>query len=127
MSRCHKIESTTDHRCPQCKQFQEILSHVFQGPQATEICRISWAKALVTIQAKTICPLVATTLGSGLLQWSTSGQVGWQGQQPNIIDTIGLSVFAAFQDQQVIGWDQAMLKLSKSDSQLPLGLYCIYT
>ena len=54
-------------------------------------------------EAKNKCPLVAKTLGSGLLPWSTSGQVRWQGQHPNITDTIGLSVFAAFQDQQEIG------------------------
>ena len=124
MSRRHKIERATDHRCPQCQQFQETLSHVFQCPQATEICRISWAKALVTIQAKTTCPLVAKTLGSGLLQWSTSGQVRWQGQHPNITDTIGLSVFAAFQDQQAIGWDQAIRgRLSKHWGTANL-LYC---
>ena len=124
MSRCHKIERATDHRCPRCQQFQETLSHVFQCPQATEICRISWAKALVTIQAKTTCPLVATTLGSGLLQWSTSGQVRWEGQHPNITDTIGLSVLAAFQDQQVTGWDQAIWgRLNKNWGTANL-LYC---
>ena len=124
MSCCHKIERATDHRCPQCQQFQETLSHVFQCPQAREICRISWAKALVTIQAKTTCPLVATTLESGLLQWSTSGQVRWQGQHPHITDTKGLSVFAAFQDQQVIGWNPAIQGwLSKHWGMANL-LYC---
>jgi hypothetical protein len=60
------------------------------------------------MQAKSKCPLVAKNLGSGILQWSTTGQVRWHGQQPHISDKIGISVFGAFQDWQVIGWDQAL-------------------
>jgi hypothetical protein len=63
-------------------------------------------------------------LGLGLLQWSFSGQVRWQGQHPNITDTIGLSVLAAFQDQQVIGWDQAIQGRLSKNWRMANSFYC---
>ena len=47
-------------------------------------------------------------LVSGISQWSTGAQVQWSGPIPGPADDIGTLTFKAFQEQQVIGWDQAI-------------------
>ena len=47
--------------------------------------------------------------------WSTGAQVQWSGPIPGPADDIGTLAFKAFQEQQVIGWDQAIReRLSKT-------------
>ena len=41
-------------------------------------------------------------------QWSTGGLVQWQGPTPALDDSIGQVVFTAFEEQQSIGWEQAI-------------------
>ena len=50
----------------------------------------------------------STALVSGISQWSTGAQVQWSGPIPGPADDIGTLAFKAFQEQQVIGWDQAI-------------------
>ena len=47
-------------------------------------------------------------LESGVSQWPPSGQLQWPGISPGPTDDIGQLTFQAFQEQQQIGWDQAI-------------------
>ena len=67
-------------------------------------------KAQVTIWKKLSCKFVVNTLVSGISQWSTEAQVQWSGPIPGPADVIGTLAFTAFQEQQVIGWDQAIMR-----------------
>ena len=63
-------------------------------------------------------------LESGVSQWSTSGQVQWPGTAPGPTDDIGQLTFQTFQEQQQMGWNQAIRgRLSKKWGQA-YGLYC---
>ena len=108
MSRQHRMEQAMGHRCPRCQKFQEILTHVFQCPHGSSICATAWTKAISTIKKTSTCPFIVTTLGNSLSQWSTGGLVQWQGPTPALDDSIGQIVFTAFQEQQSIGWEQAI-------------------
>jgi hypothetical protein len=47
-------------------------------------------------------------LDPGVSQWSTSGQAKWPGTSSGPTDDIGQLTFQAFQEQQQIGWHQAL-------------------
>jgi hypothetical protein len=124
MSRRHRMEQAIDHRCPRCQKFQETLAHVFQCPSAVELQRKALIKAQATIWKKPSCKFVVTTLVSGISQWSTGAQVQWSGPIPGPADDIGTLAFKAFQEQQDIGWDQAIRgRLSKTWGEANM-LYC---
>ena len=108
MSQCHWMEQGIDHRCPRCQHFQETLVHVFQCTRASETCKGALTRALALIQKKPTCTFVVDMLESGVSQWSTSGQVQWSGTSPGPIDDISQLTFQEFQEQQQIGWDQAI-------------------
>ena len=57
---------------------------------------------------KPTCTFVSDMLESGVSQLSTRGQVQWLGIFPGPTDDIGQLTFQAFQEQQQIGWDQAI-------------------
>ena len=81
-------------------------------------------KAQVTIWKKPLCKFVVNTLVPGISQWSTGAQVQWSGPIPGPADDIGTLAFKAFQEQQVIGWDQAIRgRLSKTWGEANM-LYC---
>jgi hypothetical protein len=108
MSCRHRMEQSIDHRCPRCQRFQETFTHVFQCPHGPSICTTAWAKAISTFKKTSTCPFIVATLGHSISQWSTGGQVHWQGPTPALDDSIGQVVFTAFQEQQSIGWEQAI-------------------
>ena len=108
MSCQHRMEQATDHRCPRCKKFQETLTHVFQCPHGSSIRTTAWTKAISTIKKTSTCPFIVATLGNGISQWSTGGLVQWQGPTTALDDSMGQVVFTAFQEQQSIGWEQAI-------------------
>jgi hypothetical protein len=108
MSCWHRIEKAMDHRCPRCQKFQETLTHVFQCLHGPSIHTTAWAKAISTFKKTSACPFIVVTLGHSILQWSTGGTVQWQGPTPAHVDSIGQVVFTAFQEQQSIGWEQAI-------------------
>ena len=81
-------------------------------------------KVQATIWKKPTCKFVVNTLVSGISQWSTGAQVQWSGPIPGPADDIGTLAFKAFQEQQVIGWDQAIRgRLSKTWGEANM-LYC---
>ena len=81
-------------------------------------------KVQATIWEKPTCKFVVNTLVSSISQWSTGAQVQWSGPIPGQADDIGRLVFKAFQEQQVIGWDQAIRgRLSKIWGEANM-LYC---
>ena len=102
------MEKAIDHRCPRCQKFQETLNHVFQCPHGPSICATAWTKAISTIKKTSTCPFIVATLGHSISQWSTGGPIHWQGLTPALDDSIGQVVFTAFQEQQSIGWEQAI-------------------
>jgi hypothetical protein len=108
MSCQHRTEKSIDHRYPRCQRFQETLTHVLQCPHGLSICTTAWAKAISTFKKTSTCPLIVATIGHSISQWSTGGPVHWQGPTPALDDSIGKVVFTAFQDQQSIGWEQAI-------------------
>ena len=108
MSCQHRMEKAIDYRCPRCQRFQETLTHVFQCPHGLSICTTAWAKAISTFKKSSTCPFIVATLGHSISQWPTGGLVHWQGPTPALDDSIGQVVFTAFQEQQSIGWEQAI-------------------
>ena len=82
-------------------------------------------RALASIRKKATCPFVIDMLESGVSQWSTSGQVQWPGISPGPTDDIGQLTFQAFQEQQQIGWDQAIRGCWSKKWGQGNGLYCI--
>ena len=81
---------------------------MFQCPHGPSICTTAWTKAISTIKKTSSCPFIITTLGHSISQWSTGGPVQWQGPTPALDDSIGQVIFTAFQEQQSIGWEQAI-------------------
>jgi hypothetical protein len=67
MSQCHQMEQGIDHRCPRCQHFQETLTHVFQCPRASDICKGALTRALASIRKKPTCTFVIDMLESGYL------------------------------------------------------------
>ena len=125
MFQCYRMEQGIDHRCPICQHFQEALVHVLCCPRASEICKGALTRALASIWKKPTYTFVIDMLESGISQWSTNGQVQWPGISPGPTDDIGQLTFQAFQEQQQIGWDQAIRgRWSKKWGQAN-GLYCI--
>ena len=125
MFQCHWMKQGTDHRCPICQHFHETLVHVLCCPRASEICKGALTRALASIWKKPTYTFVIDMLESGISQWSTNGQVQWPGISPGPTDDIGQLTFQAFQEQQQIGWDQAIRgRWSKKWGQAN-GLYCI--
>ena len=108
MSCQHRVEKAIDHRCPGCQTFQETLTHVFQCPLYPNICATAWAKVVSTFKKASTCPLVIASLSHCISKWSTGGPVQWQGPTPALDDSIGQVLFTAFQEQQSIGWEQAI-------------------
>jgi hypothetical protein len=108
MSRQHRMEKAIDHRCPRCQRFQETLTHVFQCPHGLSMRATAWAKATSMFKKTSTCPFIVATIGHSISQWSTGGPVHWQGPTPALDDSIGQVVFTAFQEQQSIGWEQAI-------------------
>ena len=45
---------------------------------------------------------------NGISQWSIGGPVQWKGPRPALDDSIRHVVFIALQEQQSIGWEQAI-------------------
>ena len=124
MSRRHRMEQAIDHRCLRCQKFQETLAYVFQCPSAVELHRKASMKAHATIWKKPPCKFVVTTLVYGISQCSTRAQVQWSGPIPDPADDIGILAFKAFQEQQVIVWDQAIRgRLSKTWGEANM-IYC---
>ena len=74
----------------------------------TRICATAWTKAISTIQKAPTYPFIIATLGHSISQWSTGDPVHWQGPTPALDDSIGWVVLTAFQEQQSIGWKQAI-------------------
>ena len=60
------------------------------------------------LEETSTCPFIVATLRNGISQWSTGGPVQWQGPTPALDDSIGQVIFTAFQEQQSIGWEQAI-------------------
>ena len=108
ISPCHRLEEAIDHRCPRCQKFQETLTHVFQSPHCPFICASAWAKAIYTIKKTSSCPFITATLGNGFSQWSIGGPVQWKGPTPALNDSIRYVEFTSFQEQQSVGWEQAI-------------------
>jgi hypothetical protein len=108
MSCWHSMEKSIDHRCPRCQRFQKTLTHVFQCLHGLSICTKAWAKAISTFKKTFACPFIVVTLSHSISQWSTGGLIQWHGPTPALDDRIGQVVFTAFQEQQCIGWEQAI-------------------
>jgi hypothetical protein len=108
MSQHHQIGQGIEHRCPRCQHFQETIAHVFQCPRTSEIHNNALTRALASICKKPTCTFVIDLLESGVSQWSTRRQVEWPGTCSGPTDDIGQLTFPAFQEQQQIGWDQAI-------------------
>ena len=108
MSQCHWMEQGIDHRCPRYQHFQEAIAHVFQCPRASEICKGVLTRALASICQKPTCSFVIDMLESGVSQWSTSWQIQCPGISTGPTNDISQLTLQAFQEQQQIGWDQAI-------------------
>ena len=108
MSQHHQMEQGIDQRCLRCQHFQVNLMHVFQCSRASDICKGALTRALAYVWPKPTCKFVINMLESQISQWSTSGQVQWSGTSPGPIDDISQLTFQEFQEQQQIGWDQAI-------------------
>ena len=81
---------------------------MFWCPQAANTCQSAWAQFLSTLQNTSTCPLIVDTLGYGMSHWSTGSLPQWQGPNPGLSDNLRLLVLTVFQEQQSIGWDQAI-------------------
>ena len=125
MSQRHRIERDIDHRCPRCQQFQETLAHVFQCQKASDIRCCALTKAIASIQVQPTCKFVIDILETGISQWSSGGTVYWPGTPPGPTDNIGQLTYQAFQEQQQIGWDQAIRGCWSKKWGQANGLYCI--
>jgi hypothetical protein len=89
-----------------------------------ELHRKALIKAQATIWKKPPCKFVVNILVFGILQLSTGVQVQWSGPIPGPADDIGTLAFKAFQEQQVIEWDQVIRRrLSKTWGEANM-LYC---
>ena len=64
------------------------------------------------------------TLGYGISHWSTGCIPQWQGSNPGVFDSFRLLVFTAFQEQQSIGWDQAIRDCLSVHWEKANTLYC---
>ena len=93
-------------------------------PIGTSICATAWTKAISTIKKTSTCPFIVATLGHSISQWSTGGLVHWQGPTPALDDSIGQVVFTAFQEQQSIGWEQAIQGRISQQLGRANTLYC---
>ena len=82
---------------------------MFLCPHGSSICATAWTKATLTFEKTSTYLFIVATLGNGMSQWSTGGSVHWQGLTPALDDSIGQVVFTAFQEQQSIGWEQAIV------------------
>jgi hypothetical protein len=102
------MEKAIDHRCPRCQSFQETLTHVFQFPHGLSMHATAWTKTTLMFKKTSTCPFIIATIGHSISQWLTGGPVQWQGPTPALDDSIGQAVFTAFQEQQLIGWEQAI-------------------
>jgi hypothetical protein len=81
-------------------------------------------KAQATIWKKPSCKFVVNTLVSVISQWSTGAQFQWSGPIPGPADDFGTLAFKVFQEQQDIGWDQAIRgQLSNTWGEANM-LYC---
>ena len=124
MSQRHKMEKHTDLQCPRCCKLHENLNHVFQCSQAASTCKSAWAQFLSTLQKTSTYPLIVETLGYGISHWSTGSLPQWQGPYPRPTDNFRLLVFTAFQEQQSIGWDQAIRGCLSVHWEKANTLYC---
>ena len=86
----------------------ENLNHVFQCSQAASTRKSAWAQFLSTLQKTSTYPLFVETLGYGISHWSTGSLPQWQAPNQGLSDTLRLLVLTVFQEQQSIGWDQAI-------------------
>ena len=87
----------------------------------------SMGQGFVHHSADCYMPFIVQTLDLGISQWSTGELSQWQGLLPGLSDIIGLVVFTTFQEQQYIGWDQAIryqlcLHLGKSQYTILPGV-----
>ena len=64
------------------------------------------------------------TLGYGISHWSTGCIPQWQGSNPELSDSFRLLVFTVFQEQQSIGWDQAIRDCLSVHWEKANTLYC---
>ena len=124
MSQHHKMEKHMDHRCPRCCKLHENLNHVFQCSQAASTRKSAWAQFLSTLQKTSTCPLIVETLGYGISHWSTGSLPQWQGPNPGPTDNFRLLMLSAFQEQQSIGWDQAIRGCLSVHWEKANTLYC---
>ena len=118
------MEKHTDHQCPRCSKVHENLNHVFQCPQTASTRKSAWVHFLSTLQKISTCPLIVETLGYGISHWSTGSLPQWQGPNPGPPDNFRLLVFTAFQEQQSIGWDQAIRGCLSVHWEKANTLYC---
>jgi hypothetical protein len=108
MSCQHRMEKAINHRCPRCQKFQDTLTHVFQCPHGPNMCATACAKAVSTFKKASTCPFIIASLSHCISKWSTGGPVQWQGPTPALDDSIRQVLSTAFQEQQSIGWEQAI-------------------
>ena len=113
-----------DHWCPRYSRFHENINHVFQCSQAPSTHKSAWAQFLSTLQKTSTCPLIVETLGYGISHWSTGSLPQWQGPNPGPTDNFRLLVLTAFQEEQSIGWDQAIRDHLSVHWEKENTLYC---
>ena len=108
MSQCHIMEKHTDHWRPRCSKLHECINHVLQCPQAASTCKSAWAQFLSTLEGTSTYLLLVDSLGYGILHWSTGSLPQWQGPILGLSNSLRLIVLTVCQDQQSVGWDQAI-------------------
>ena len=114
MSRRHKMDKAILPACPRCTRDEETFNHMLQCERIRSETLRSWEETRKMLRTPRFCSAILLQLESGILSWLQTTPPKWQGPRPNESDKIGSLILAAFHDQHIIGWDQALRgRLSK--------------